>query len=487
MFPRMTRMKFVFLMCLTSTLVLSGCGSNNNGSSSYQPLSGDWQFTMAPPTDGSFVGGLQGGFLLQSNGSSTTSGSVAYSISLPTTPPVVCNSGSAAITGTVTGFGVNFTATAGTQTFTLVGTLNSTGTTMSGTYTSTAGTAADGSPCGNAETGLAWYAVLVPPLTGSVQGTFYSGGGSAGLDEQDFLVSGALIQATNAGSSNSSLTGNLIFLNATSNSTDYPCFLQVTVSGQISGNTVSLQLLGSDGSIVGQIGTTTGSTADLSPVIVNTVAGGYVLSGPGPSYIVATGAPPATATNPCPGSLSTTSVAGDFGTVCLAGNGAASCTQPITLAPTALSFPAQTVGTTSSQAVTLTNSTKSNLSLTVALTSNSGLFTETDQCGAAGVPSNGEPFDLIPGQPCTIMISYAPACNSACPSSQTTTLAVTSLTDNMIFTLPISGAPKLYSGSNQILELTTLRSSVFTDQSEYFLNALRSLRGQDLEYYAEDH
>jgi hypothetical protein len=28
-------------------------------------LSGNWQFTMAPPSDGSFLGGLQGGFLLQ--------------------------------------------------------------------------------------------------------------------------------------------------------------------------------------------------------------------------------------------------------------------------------------------------------------------------------------------------------------------------------------------------------------------------------------
>src|ERR1035438_770058 len=52
-------------------IVLAGCGSN--GSQSPQQgaaLAGNWQFTMAPQTDGNsgdptFNGGLQGGFLLQ--------------------------------------------------------------------------------------------------------------------------------------------------------------------------------------------------------------------------------------------------------------------------------------------------------------------------------------------------------------------------------------------------------------------------------------
>ena len=33
----------------------------------YLTLSGNWQFTLANPPDGSFLGGLQGGFLLQNN------------------------------------------------------------------------------------------------------------------------------------------------------------------------------------------------------------------------------------------------------------------------------------------------------------------------------------------------------------------------------------------------------------------------------------
>ena len=155
------------------TVTLSACGgSASGGSQQSSTLSGNWQFTMAPQTDGNpgdptFNGGLQGGFLLQNNSQNndSASGQTVYSVMSPTAPSP-CNSGSAPITVTMSGQNVTLTEVAGTQTFTLTGTLSSDGSTMMGTYNSTAGTAADGSVCGYAETGLSWRAISVPPLTG---------------------------------------------------------------------------------------------------------------------------------------------------------------------------------------------------------------------------------------------------------------------------------------------------------------------------------
>src|SRR5207249_6803869 len=106
----------------------------------------------------------------------------------------VCNSGSADVTGALNGQDVTLTAMAGTQIFSFTGRMSIDGTTMGGTYTSTAGTATDGSPCGTAQTGLQWGAVMVPPLFGSFLGSFHSTGGAAELNNQDFLVSGVLLQ-----------------------------------------------------------------------------------------------------------------------------------------------------------------------------------------------------------------------------------------------------------------------------------------------------
>src|SRR5208282_1669213 len=114
-------------------------------------LAGNWQFTMASPSDGSFFGGLQGGFLQQSSGS--LKGIAAYAVSLSQLL-IPCSSGSAAITGGISGQNVTLTASAGNQTFMFAGTLSFDGSTMIGTYSSTAGTASDGAPCGTAQSGL---------------------------------------------------------------------------------------------------------------------------------------------------------------------------------------------------------------------------------------------------------------------------------------------------------------------------------------------
>jgi len=251
--------KSLVSLVLAATAALSACGSGNSNSSSQTltTLAGNWQFTMAAPADGSFSGGIQGGFLSQASNSVT--GAVAYSVALPTNPnPIVCNSGSAAITGTLSGQTVTLTAAAGTQTFTLVGTLSLDGSTMVGTYSSTAGTAVDGTVCGTVQSDLQWNATLVPTLTGPLQGIFHSAGGPAGLNEQEFLVLGTLTQGPNSGADNATVTGNVSFVNPITNVNAYPCFAFANVTGQISGNAITLQLTEPDGTVVGQIGPTQG-------------------------------------------------------------------------------------------------------------------------------------------------------------------------------------------------------------------------------------
>jgi hypothetical protein len=432
----------LFLILATGTLMLSSCGSSSSSNPAQDlSLAGNWQFTMAPPSDGSFLGGLEGGFLLQT--SSTVKGTANYAVSL-TNLLVPCSTGSAPITGTFKNQAVSLTAIAGTQTFTLTGTLSLDGLSMSGTYDSTAGTAGNGSPCGTAQTGLQWNAVFVPPLEGSIQGTFHSAGGAAGLNEQEFLVTGALNQADNTGARSAAITGNLTFVNVLTNKSDYPCFASASVTGQVSGNLTTLQLVGADGTEWGFIGEPFGSLGGtgISPVTLQSMSGGYVLQGAGPSYLVATPA--------CPGSLSGTSASGDFGNICLALNGASACQEPITLAPSYLTFSSQMVGApATTQVITLTNVSASSLNLTLNLTNNSGAinFAETDTCGANGLPSGGQPFQMIAAQFCAVSITFQPLeiCSPGtppdkCPAPLTATLTVTDPNDGMIFSAPITGA-----------------------------------------------
>ncbi len=419
------------LLLLSAAISLSSCGRGSYSGAPQIPitLSGNWQFTMAPPAGGSFQGGLQGGFLLQNNGSVT--GSVAYAVSLPNASNP-CNTGSAAITGTISGENIQtLTAVAGTQTFTLTGTLSFDGSTMAGTYSSTAGTAANGTVCGTEQNGLQWSAVLVPPLTGSIQGSFHSTGGSAGLNEQDFLVSGSLTQAANTGTSSATVTGTLSFLNPTLDLSDYPCISTASIQGQISGSLVTLQMIGPDGPNIGQIGSAANS--DLQPAnFYSTQNGGFLQAIGGPSYAVYAAA--------CGGG-SLTSPA-DTGNICLAVNSTTACQQPITLTPSALIFPTQNQGTMSMQTITLANSSSSTFSdVTLTLTNSTapGNYTETDTCGPDGVPSLSEPFYLYSQQSCVITITFTPQCGAQCPPALNATLTVTNPATNTIYTLPVTG------------------------------------------------
>jgi hypothetical protein len=449
------RSKILLLALFAGTMLLSACGSGSSSTVQQDDLltlSGNWQFTMAPPSDGSFLGGLQGGFLLDNGGSVT--GAATYSVSLPGLL-VPCSTGSAAISGNISGQNLTtLTAVAGTQTFTLTGTLSLDGLSLAGTYSSTSGTAADGAPCGTAQTGLQWSAILVPPISGPVEGSFHSTGGAAGLSNQDFPVSGSLNQANNTGAT-AAITGNLTFLNPLTNLSAYPCFSSAAVFGQISGSSMTLEIVGNDGSELGLIGEPLGSLGGtgVNPVSIAQVQSGHILTGAGPTYLVSTN--PASAT-PCPGGLENVTAAGDYGNVCLGLNGASGCEQPFTLTPATLTFIAQAVDTTSApQTITLANTSTITLNgLTVTLANNCPAmtgcptnYTETDNCGVAGVPSEGAPFYLLTQTSCVITITFTPQVTCApgtvqCPSPLTATLTVASpdsVDSDSLFAVPITG------------------------------------------------
>jgi len=467
----------LWLFLLASLMVLSACGSGGSSQSqSSGSLAGNWQFTMAAPSDNSFQGGVQGGFLLQNNNGSVTGG-VTYSILLPPQnggSSTLCNSGSAPITGTISGQTVTLTAVAGPQTFTLSGTLSPGNSTMMGTYTST-----DGQGCGTAQTGLQWSATSVPPLTGSVQGNFHSSSLDPTLRNQDFPVSGVLTQGQNIGASNATVTGTLTFQG-------YNCLATASVNGQISGNSVLLQLIAPNGLNVGQIGAPAGFT-NPSPVTLVTSAAGAVLEGAN-GYGVTTSS--------CPGG----NLAGDIGDVCLALGNTTSCTQPITLSPASVTFPVQQVGSApTTQTVTLTNSGLSGTPLTglslsftpqslapspFGLSDFDGLanFTEQDNCATPA----GSTFSLAPQQSCSITISFSPqqSCPwlpsveppSACPFHLNSTLTVTSplsADNDTAFAVPISGlgfsalvpsTPELDFGAEALTEASDPQLLSFTNQ-----------------------
>lgn len=459
----------LWLLSLACTIVLSACGGGT--SSSMQPsatLSGNWQFSMTTTPDLVANSGLQGGFVLQNNGS--VSGAVVYSNTVLSSLQGPCNSGSAPLTGTISGqSGVTLTAIAGTQTFVLTGTLSADGSMMTGTYILTPGTAADGTPCGSgtAQTGaLPWSAKSVAPLTGSITGDFHSGSGfSSGLSNQTFAVTGSLIQGQNIGASNATITGTLSFIDPTTLLSDYPCIPTGTVSvnGQISGNTVILQLIGDDGSSAGQIGTAASqinNSNGAQPVTFDSTTNGYVLHSTGTGYVVNTKA--------CPTNANVN--AEDGGYMCLALNSTTACQQPISLSPAFLTFSPQMLGSTTPtiQTITLTNTQPSGsapltglmLSWVAASGSSSDTgqtdftnladFLEQDTCA---VPA-GSTFSLVPGQSCNITVSFAPQASctwlpnqggsppAQCPLTLNASLTVSnvpSVDSDPSFTVPITG------------------------------------------------
>ena len=231
-----------------------------------------------------------------------------------------------------------------------------------GTYGLTAGYATVNGQlvsCGSAQDGGTWSATLVPPVTGSFQGFFHSTASGTGFPNQDFALSGTLTQGPNMGTSSATVTGTLVFQDPVSLLNDYPCLTTASVNGTISGNTVLLQIYGTNGADVGQIGQTPGSngSAPTSPVTLDRAPGGFMLHNTGGSGYMVT-------TKPCPFT--------DSGNLCLAFQGTNACNQPITLVPFFLTFLPQLLGSApTTQTITVSNvSGSSNHRLATAVPGN---------------------------------------------------------------------------------------------------------------------
>jgi hypothetical protein len=348
-------------------IALSGCGTNRSSTSGTNtpPVSGNWQFAMTTPAGVSFVSSpLEGGFLLQKNGS--LSGQVVFALTLAGQNggnPTVCNSGTATVTGTVSGQTVNLAATVGTldqngnpatQAISLSGGMLSTDnlSIQNGTYSLTPGfyipsTGTNPAPCGSVQDAGTWSATSVPPLTGSFQGFFHS----SSFKQQDFPVSGTFTEGENIGTSFATVTGTLLFQDPVTLLNDYPCLTTASVNGEISGNNVTLQIYGSNGLVAGQIG----GSAPLFPATFNNNTTGGLLLQAQNGYSVANKA-----------------CAKDVGNLCFAFGSSKGCTQPIVLTPLSLIFPPnplflsppplQVLGSpASTQTVTITNTTGSPL------------------------------------------------------------------------------------------------------------------------------
>lgn len=492
---RLSRMA-LSIAVLTGLLMLAGCGNSSSSPSGSTQLAGNWQFTTTAPTDNSFTGGVLGGFLQQTGG--TAQGQLVYSISSPTVSQSPCSGGSAAVKGNVSGQTVNLTALAGLQTFKFSGTLSPDGTTMAGTYSSS-----DGQGCGTAQTGLQWTAMRIPPISGQINGSFHSTGlgKQTGLIDQAFPVTGLLQQGPNTGATSATISGTLNFLT-------YPCLSSASVTGEISGNSVVLQIIATNGLNAGTIGAVPGASG---PVMVSGASGGGQLLEGNNGYSVST--------KGCPGG----SIPGDEGNICLGvGTGNNACAQPITLTPASLTFPVQMLGTPAmTQSITLTNTDPSGVALNgltltfqdVPPSSNfpvsdfDGLpsFTEQDNCST----SPGSSFSLGPGQSCTVNISFAPqqSCPwipgtvspSQCPPflgatvpvppsqiANVSVLSPTSADANKIFVVPIIGVglsvlqpstPELDFGAESLGESSPSQSLSFSNQGASPVQILPSTAG----------
>lgn len=471
---------FCLVLLMACLAMLSACSSSSSSSGSQQngSMAGNWQFSMTnadPNYPAGFLYGLQGGFLLQTNG--TVNGQASYYIYADQAQGglfLPCDSGSANITGTISGQSVTLTAVAGTQTFSLTGTLTSNGS-ISGTFTTPGGQVTSGgqnqvcgaaTPQGGTET---WTATSVAAISGSVNGTFHSSG--LGLNNQDFQVTGNLNQGPNIGASSATVTGQLSFANPTTLLSMYPCFPSgyVNVNGQISGNTVILQLIGTDGSTDGQIGiapSSVQSSGGFTQVTFDPVMpSGYVLHSSGLGYQVNT--------KSCGSSV------GEVGYVCLALNNTTACQQPIILSPPFLTFspqmlmctaqdcPSSGQGTTTTQTITLTNNQAPGAAPLTNLTIGFNPDLGVDQSDFTGLPNFSESDNCASflssstsGQSCTITITFTPqeGCSwppdvaggvtvAGCPLPLNASLTVTSPVTNdndTSFAVPITGAGLSY-------------------------------------------
>jgi hypothetical protein len=231
--------KWLSVGLLLSTLIATmACGGGGNSTStSSGPLSGNWQIALArhvlPTQPLTYTG-----FLIQSGDS--FSGNLLLGSGFIGSG---C-SGVGPVTGTVSGQNVSLTIDEFGEDVSLTGTMPaSNAAPMNGEFSFLAG------GC-NAFPGTGtWSAFQVMPIEGSFHGTFTST--LPPPNNGTVNVAGTLTQGPNTGASTATLTGNISVVG-----TPHFCsyLSTATITGLISGTSVSLNLFGPDGSLITQIG-----------------------------------------------------------------------------------------------------------------------------------------------------------------------------------------------------------------------------------------
>jgi hypothetical protein len=269
---RIAFLSSVLFLSLCVLLLMSGCGSS--GKVLPPPafsLSGNWVFSLQE-NNGNANPKTQSGFLL-ANQDSVTGGVLLVA------PPCT---GDGAVSGTVTGNNVSLSVSATGLSISLIGTLGSDNSSMSGTYNLLV------SGCSLKPESGSWMAILLPTLTGTFQQA--TSNLTSNHTGSVYQISGPITQARDTGAASVALNGNL--------TSDSPCFTAATVSGLIGGPNVVLNLVDSTGAQIGQvvgIWPNIDNTA-MPPITTPSVVGKYSLLAQGKG-------------SPCPG--------GDSGTVVL--------------------------------------------------------------------------------------------------------------------------------------------------------------------------
>jgi len=233
----------IALLCVVAATL--ECGSNKPATLPSDQLSGNWEITLQRHAHPGSL--LFSGFILQSG--SAVTGSLILGGG--------CN-GVGTVTGKVDGQNLALTIDEFGQEISLTGTLPpgspSGSTFISGPFSALAGGCAT-----YASTGT-WSATPVTPISGTFHGTFVSTV-SSGAAADTFNVTGSLTQGPNTGSSNATLTGTLT---ATGIPHFCPYLTSATISGFISGTSVTLNLFDTTGSQVAQVAPATVTTNGAS-------------------------------------------------------------------------------------------------------------------------------------------------------------------------------------------------------------------------------
>jgi len=210
------------LSCLSLTLVACGSGQSSPAPTSGS-LSGNWLITLNRQANPQPL--TYSGFLLQAGKSVT--GSLILGGGCQGVGPV---------TGTLDGQNLQLDVNEFGQNLTLTGTFPADGSSdafVGGPFSTLNG------GCTGTSSGT-WSAIRIAPLTGSFHGTLVSAASNGTVN-----VAGALTQGPNVGASNADFSGNM----TTSSLPPFCSYVTTaTITGTISGTTVSLDFFGPNGS-----------------------------------------------------------------------------------------------------------------------------------------------------------------------------------------------------------------------------------------------